>query len=528
MTFMLSEYQYVLKNDFTGFVERAFYELNPQTQLLIGDYIEVITSKLEACRRGEIKRLIINLPPRYLKSHCASIAFVAWLLGHDPGKHIICASYGQDLADKLARDCRTVINSAWYMNLFSTRLAPDRRAVNDFTTTAQGTRMATSVGGVLTGRGGDYLIIDDPLKPEEALSETRRKAVNEWYDNTLLSRLNDKTKGCIIIIMQRLHQDDLVGHVLEQENWEVLSFPAIAEDDETHVIQNSFGKRYFNRPKGTVLHPERESITTLMNMRRTIGEYNFTSQYQQNPSPPGGAMVKSEWLKYYVPGEEPPEFEQIVQSWDTANKSTELSDFSVCTTWGIKNNTFYLLHVFRKRLNYPELKYTVKELASLYSASTVLIEDKASGTQLIQELVLENMHSVKGYEPSGGDKIMRLHAQTATIENGCMLLPKAAPWLADYVRELTSFPGVKYDDQVDSTAQALAWLKVPQPYAGIFGYYRNRIEKTHGKPVRNIKIKVASDVKYIYVPGRHLVVGADQTVLVSSDEQEYLQKRMRA
>ena len=273
-TLSVDEYQFILRRDFTSFIERSFYELNPQTRLFLGPHIEVIATKLEACRQGRIKRLIINLPPRHLKSHCASVAFVAWYLGHRPGGHVICASYGQDLADKLARDCRTIMMSAWYQQLFPTRLA-DRVAVHDFTTTDLGTRMSTSVGGVLTGRGADLIIIDDPLKPDEALSESRRKAVNEWYDNTLLSRLNDKATGCIIIIMQRLHQEDLVGHVLEQEPWEVLSFPAIAEQDETFAIESPLGTRSFSRKVGDVLHPERETRETLIRIRERMGEYNF-------------------------------------------------------------------------------------------------------------------------------------------------------------------------------------------------------------------------------------------------------------
>src|SRR5271167_2580515 len=235
-TLPANEYQFILRRDFTTFIERSFYELNPQTPLFLGRHIEVIATKLEACRLGNIKRLIINLPPRHLKSHCASVAFVAWHLGYYQAGQVICASYGQDLADKLARDSRSVMMSAWYKELFRTRLA-ERSAVHDFMTMDLGTRMATSVGGVLTGRGADLIIIDDPLKPDEALSESRRKAVNDWYDNTLLSRLNDKTRGCIIILMQRLHQEDLVGHVLEQEPWDVLSFPAIAEQDEIFAIE---------------------------------------------------------------------------------------------------------------------------------------------------------------------------------------------------------------------------------------------------------------------------------------------------
>jgi predicted phage terminase large subunit-like protein len=454
-----AEYRFILARDLMSFVERSFHELHPQRPFLPAPYIEMIAAKLEACRRGEMNRLIVNLPPRSLKSHCASVAFVAWYLGHHPAGHAICASYGQDLSDKFARDCRIVMNSTWYRGLFATRLS-ERQAAHDFKTTEQGTRLATSVGGVLTGRGADLIIIDDPLKPDDALSESKRRSVNEWYDNTLLSRLNDKAKGCIIIIMQRLHQDDLVGHVLEQENWEVLSFPAIAEENETHVIESLLGRRLFERRAGDALHPERESLVALANIRQTVGEYNFVSQYQQQPIPPGGAMVKTEWLRFYAAGEQPAKFGRVVQSWDTANKASDLNDFSVGTTWGVKEKTFYLLDVFRKRLNYPDLKRAVRECARRHKANTILIEDKASGTQLIQDLKSEGLFGVAAYEPpSGTDKIMRLHAQTATFENGHVFLPRQASWLGDYISELTGFPGSKFDDQVDSTTQALAYLR---------------------------------------------------------------------
>lgn len=453
------DYEFILRRDFMSFIVRAFYELNPQTPLLLAPHIEVIAATLEAVRLGKIRRLIINVPPRSLKSHCASIAFPAWILGHNPAAHLICASYSQELSDKFARNSRTLMLSPWYCHLFPTRLA-DRQAVHDFTTTEQGTRMATSIGGVLTGRGADFIIIDDPLKPEEALSESGRTSVNQSYDNTLLTRLNDKEKGCIIIIMQRLHQDDLVGHVLEQEPWHVLSFPAIAERDETHVIESPLGRRLFRRRVDDLLHPERESMATLTAIRQAMGDYNFSAQYQQNPMPLGGAMVKTAWLRYYEPGEEPAKLPHIVQSWDTANKSTELADYSVCTTWGVHDRRYYLLDVYRARLNYPDLRRKVKELAQRYRPTAIVIEDKASGTQLIQDLKTEGVLWIWPYEPPAGtDKIMRLHAQTAAFENGLVLLPSRASWLSDYVTELTSFPGARYDDQVDSTAQALDYLK---------------------------------------------------------------------
>jgi hypothetical protein len=302
-----------------------------------------MAAKLEACRLGKIRRLIINVPPRHLKSLCASIALPAWALGHDPAASILCVSYAQDLADKLARDCRSVISSQWYRKTFATRLSAQKQSVQEFVTRNQGYRMATSVGGVLTGRGADLIIIDDPLKPEEALSDAQRRAVNDWYSNTLYSRLNDKQRGRIILIMQRLHEDDLVGHLLGQEDWEVVSLPAIAEQDETHLIETPYGKSLLSRKAGDLLHPERESLATLKQIRHTLGEYNFAGQYQQAPAPAGGGLIKAEWFATYAPNELPKNFDQIVQSWDTANKVTELSDFSVCTTWGVAERRVYLL-----------------------------------------------------------------------------------------------------------------------------------------------------------------------------------------
>ena len=195
-----------LRLDFAAFAQRCFRELNPLTVLAMNWHVEVIAAKLAAVHQGRIRRLIINLPPRHLKSHLASVAFPAWCLGHRPGAQILCVSYAQDLADKLSRDCRRIVASDWYRRLFPTRLSPQRQAAPEFETTAQGCRLATSVGGVLTGRGAGIIIIDDPLKPEEALSETHRRAANEWFDHTLYSRLNDKERGAMILIMHRLHE----------------------------------------------------------------------------------------------------------------------------------------------------------------------------------------------------------------------------------------------------------------------------------------------------------------------------------
>jgi predicted phage terminase large subunit-like protein len=483
------EYAAILRSDLGYFAERCFCELNPQTEFLTNWHIEVIANKLAAVRQGRIRRLIINLPPRHLKSLLASVAFPAWCLGLDPSVQILCVSYAQDLADKLARDCRAILLSPWYRRIFPTRLAPHRQAVQEFLTTRQGYRLATSTGGVLTGRGADIILIDDPLKPEEALSDAQRQAANEWFSHTLYSRLNDKRNGAIVIIMQRLHEDDLVGHVLGQEEWEIIRFPAIAETDEVHEIETVFGARSFARRCGDALHPEREPLDVLDRIRRTIGEYNFAGQYQQSPAPLGGGLVKAEWFKRYRENERPERFDRIVQSWDTANKATELSDFSVCTTWGIKGNNLFLLAVFRRRLEYPALKRAVREEQNLFKANVVLIEDRASGTQLIQELIADGCHGVTRYQPDC-EKIMRLHAQTALIENGFVHIPETAPWLTEYLHEMSVFPKGKHDDQVDSTAQFLDWFKKPFPGQGIFEYYRRLAQEAEERRKLGIGVQL--------------------------------------
>lgn len=474
-------YAALLRGDLSSFIERCFRALNPQTPFLSNWHLRLIAAKLEACRLGQCRRLVINVPPRSLKSIAASVAFPAWLLGHQPSTRIICASYGQELAAKLALDTRLVMEDPFYGELFpGTQILARRQMTTDFMTTAHGGRMATSVGGVLTGRGADFMIIDDPTKPEEALSDAQRQGANTWFDQTALSRLDNKNTGVIIIIMQRLHMDDLVGHVLEQGGWEVLSLPAIAPEDETHRIWTPYGEDVHVRRQGEALHPERESLQVLEGLRRAMGEYAFSSQYQQEPVPLGGGLVKHEWLRYYQPQELPTEGGEVIQSWDTASKASELADYSVCTTWKVVDKKAYLLDVLRRRMDYPALKKAVIDQSERFKPSTILIEDKASGIQLIQELKSEGLHRVRGVKPEG-DKVMRLHAQTATIENGGVQLPKMAPWLLDYVSELTSFPKVKHDDQVDSTSQALAWIKTGMWTSGMGVYhYMRMLAEQHG------------------------------------------------
>jgi predicted phage terminase large subunit-like protein len=301
----------------------------------------------------------------------------------------------------------------------------------------------------------------------------------------------------------------------------VVCFPAIAEADEVHEIETVWGPQRFIRRQGEALHPARESLATLAHIRRTIGEYNFAGQYQQSPAPLGGGLVKAEWFKRYREKERSERFERIVQSWDTANKATELSDFSVCTTWGIRGKNLYLLGLLRQRLEYPALKRAVREQQNLFNATEVLIEDKASGTQLIQELIVDGCHGVTRYQPTI-DKIMRLNAQTAMIENGFVYIPETAPWLAEYLHEMTVFPNGKHNDQVDSTAQFLDWFKTPMPHWGLFELYRSRTEKSKPQEVA-VRLKAPPGIGAVQtLSGRHIFIGEDRIVEMSAEDADCL------
>ncbi|CAJ0849409.1 hypothetical protein AMST5_00121 [freshwater sediment metagenome] len=443
----------LMRADFGSFVLRSFGALCPGQQFVPGFYIDAIVHQLERLRRGEITRLIINMPPRSLKSLIASVAFPAFILGNDPTQRIICASYSSDLSRHHSNNFRALISTPWYQALFPhTRIGPYRDSEAEVEFAARGFRMATSVGGTLTGRGGNLLVIDDPLKPQDALSDAKRVAVNEWYSNTLVSRLDDKRTGKILIVMQRLHMDDLTGFLLESsDEWTVLSLPAIAVDYETIALP--YGRVHHRRP-GELLAPEREPQPVLDGLRNMLGSDVFSAQYQQSPVPPGGAMVKRAWVKRFSELPLPKDVTLVLQSWDTAMKGGPDNDWSVCTTWlCTRDFKFYLIDLWRDRVDYPTLKAKVIELAERWGARRILIEEAGSAIGLIQELQYQ-LYALIGVKPER-DKISRMAVASAKFEAGNVVFPERASWLHDLEAELFAFPGSRHDDQCDSISQAL-------------------------------------------------------------------------
>ena len=354
-----------------------------------------------------------------------SVAFPAFVLGHDPSKRLIVVSYGADLAIKHGNDFRAVINSAEYRGIFpGMRISAIKNTQTEVVTTLNGFRLGTSVDGALTGRGGDIIIIDDPIAALAALSQNSREHVRVWYFNTLLSRLDDKQNGAIVLVMQRLHEDDLAGVLLRSsDEWTVLSLPAIAEQDEQIPIGNG---QFHCRHVGDVLHPEREPRDVLESLRAQLGAETFAAQYQQQPVAPGGGMIKRAWVRRY---DQLPKSGQIIQSWDVANKQGEDNDYTVCTTWLLHENRYYLIHVLRGRFDFPTLRTKVSEHAKLHKATQILIEDAGFGTALIQEIKSTDF-TIIPVKPEY-DKEIRMAIQAAKFESGRVFLPNNAPWFAD-------------------------------------------------------------------------------------------------
>lgn len=462
----------LLRSNFKSFYMKCFQTLNGE-DYHDAPYIDVLCDYAMQSANGDSKRLNICIPPRAGKSLIFSVALPAYLMGHNPKIKLITASYSQDLASKFARDQRTIMEQPWYQQVFpQTRLNPRKSNEEEFETTKGGYRMATSPGGRLTGRGADFLIFDDIMKPSDASSETYRQKTNNWFDNTAYSRLNNKQEGCIINVMQRLHEDDFVRHLMDKGEWDLLELPAIAEHSQEIALAN--GTKY-KREVGNVLSPQREPRHTLERIRHDIGSMNFNAQYQQQPVPEDGNMVRWNWFKTYSAQAPLPKFEEIIISWDTASSNTTTSDYSACTVWGLKYDGFfnarkahyYLLHVHKGRYLFPDLIEVAKNMHLEYEADRTIIEDCNSGTQLIQMLKKENIGIISPFKPQT-DKVSRLYGHTALIEQGLIHIPDSAPWLDSFKTEVLSFPNSKHDDVVDSFSQFLNWCtgrKIPRVYS---------------------------------------------------------------
>jgi len=447
------------RKDFRSFAIRAFPELEPG-MLEVAPHISIICHLLETVFAGEARRAVVCIPPRYLKTYLITIAYTAWLLGKDPKTRIICASYGAALAEKFSADTLKLMRSPWYRRIFpGTILDPKKQSQTEIGTTVGGYRLATSVGATLTGRGADIIIVDDPLKANEAHSPTARQSCTDWFNSTVHTRFNHPKKGKVIVVAQRLHAEDLPGHLIEAGTWKTLILPAMNPKEQLYDIVR--GGRKVKFIAGRILQPSRHEAQGLALLKKEMGEHDFEAQFNQQPLPPGGAIFKNVWIKRYTKAPKPAQTEAIIQSWDTAYEGDEENSYSVCTTWAKCPDGFYLLDVWRDRPNFADLVKQVYAQKKKWQAKLVIVEKKASGISLIE--VINNPSPIPWLQwlsPEKG-KVERAEQQTVKFEQRRIWLPTEAAWLPAYEAELFQFPHSKFDDQVDSTIQLLTASDYP-------------------------------------------------------------------
>jgi predicted phage terminase large subunit-like protein len=433
----------------------ACYALAMSPAYQLPPHVKMTIAHLEAVERGEEPRSIVVMPPRHSKSETCSKLFPAWALGRRPQLQIISIGYGQELADDVGRKVRNLLADPRHSAIFpSCRLSSDSTSAHRFATTIDGNFFAIGRGGAITGRGANVLIVDDLFKDgDEARSPGLRRSIRQWFGETVMTRL--LPGGVIILVGTRWHSDDLIGSLLREHpesGWTVLSFPAIAEHDESF------------RKEGEALWPQMYPLSYLEGQRRILGVGAFSSLFQQRPVLEEGAIFKAEQFRFYEGN--PPQFQRIVLSFDTAYKLGADNDYSACSVWGATEHEYYLLYAWRARVEFPELRQMVKALVKQWRPAATLVEDSASGQPLIQELKRNPELQIVPVRPKG-DKVSRAHSITPLIESGAVLVPGSSPWRDMYLEELQSFPNGVHDDLVDSTTQALLYLRDNQWNGGM-------------------------------------------------------------
>ena len=413
---------------------------------IISAHHQIIAEHLQALEKREIRRLLITTPPRHGKTMLAVEFFGSWYLGRNPSHQVIFSTYSTEKAEDHGLKVKQLMMNENFNVVFpNCVLSQDSKAKSKLATTLGGHFFSVGVGGAIVGRGANLLILDDLVKSrEEAESITSLRRIEQWFKGTAYTRL--MPQGVIIFITTRWTKDDLAGIILRNSNnWVHLDLKALCESKERDPL---------HREPGEALWPAQYDKDDLKEIKENIGTREWSAQYQQNPVDEEGGIIQFNWIKYY--DKKPLKFDRIIQSWDTAFSKNSTNSPSVCLTFGKKDKYHYLLHVFRKHIDYPTLKRTAERLYNDYDADIVLIEDRASGQSLAQELKEGGKMKIKSIFPKGS-KEQRMASQSAKIEMGLVLFPNNAPWLTDTITELIAFPHSKYNDIADAMSQYLKY-----------------------------------------------------------------------
>jgi len=448
---MSTELDHTLRTSLAAFAMKAFAQLYPGKQLTPHPYVRFVAWHLEQVASGGIKRLTVALPPRHAKTFLASICLAAWILAHNPSAKILVLSYGQELADKIAYAIRAILQSEWFRRLFKTRMAKNRSKLTDFVTTAGGGVRSLSIEGSVTGLGGDFIIIDDPVQIKDCENVKQLERITDLFDSEIRTRLDNAKTAAIVIVAHRLAEDDLPGHVLEEGYWKEIRLPLIAPRSRTYRIPGFD----WHRQKGELLRPDaftRRDIEQLRSMKRP----GFETLQQQNPRARDRLRTKAEHFGVFSPAALPAD-RVVVLSIDPGQKGGPTNSFSVVQAWAVHEGHYLLLDQWRGQTRYIELRTNVRQFIRKYRPSAILVEATGQGPALTSQIKPQQGMEVAQITPVE-NKVTRLRKHRKAIRSGMVSLPKAAPWLAEFLDEVILFPYGSFDDQVDAMTQFLDWI----------------------------------------------------------------------
>jgi predicted phage terminase large subunit-like protein len=440
------------------FIREAWPIIEPARTFVPNWHIDLMAEYLTAVDLGQIKRLMINVPPRTGKSTIVSVLWPAWSWTERPWTRWVFASYAATLSTKLSIDRRAVIESGWYQDRWGTMfaLAGDQNQKTEFSNTDRGTMITTSVGGSITGKGGDRIIMDDLINPDDAESKAARKAANEFYGKTLSTRLDEPKTGAIVGVMQRLHKNDLTGHIideLKEQGWQVLKLPMEAKERQVMVFPVS--GREVTRQPGELLCEARAGRKEVDSLKTTLGSRGTAAQLDQDPSDAEGMIFKREWWKFYR--EMPTVKGRTIWHWDTAAKDKQINDFWAGIRIAECADGYYVDRMVKLKMDYPTGKETLKTEYAARPSTILQVEDASTGQALIPDLRKDTRLPIIPFV-ADKDKVVRAHLVSPYCEAGKVYLPEGAPWVADFVENLAAFPDVEHDDDVDAFTGAMMRL----------------------------------------------------------------------
>ena len=465
------------------FVKQSWHVVEPGVPFMESWHIEEICEHLEAVSAGEIHRLLINIPPRHSKSTIVSVMWPAWEWITDPAQKFLCASYSGTLSTRDNLKTRRLLQSPWYQERWGHmfKFAGDQNAKQRFENDKTGYRLATSVGGTATGEGGSRLILDDPHGAQAAQSEAMRESDLEWFDMVWSTRLNNPKTDAMVTVMQRLHERDISGHILNDiRGWEHICIPAEWDGKHRKTILGAYDPR---KIKGELICPDRFGDKEITMLKQLLGSYGSAGQLQQDPTPSGGGILKTKHFGLWSADDGLPPFEYILQSYDCAFTEKTTGDPTACTVWAMFTHkgerNAMLIDAWDEHLSYPDLRAkAIKDWTTEYGGMSkesphsrarrpdrILVEAKASGQSLLQDLRLAKVPAV-GYNPGKADKISRAHQAAPTLELGLLWIPESkknrgqpVSWAAAFLKQLAKFPVAEHDDYVDTFTQAVIYLK---------------------------------------------------------------------